>query len=300
ILVDGRVAKLLEQLDEILGSLVDAVGPHTDVLLLSDHGFRRYQHVFNLDSWLLEESLAALVPEPASRPPRAATTLAEGVPRDHERRIAEFDMTRTRAFPVASEGNFGGVRLNLAGREPAGIVAPADAERVLDEIRARLEAIRTPQGEPLVRRVQRAAELYPGPHSELLPDLLFELHPAYNVLTITRGEVFLDVESVNHERTGILAGAGPGIARLEERARFSIFDVAPTALHLLGLPIYDDVHGRLLREILAEPSPPRRVSEADDPPDSPRFLRFLREDPGLSPEEALELRMRLRALGYVE
>ena len=53
-----------------------------------------------------------------------------------------------------------------------------------------------------------------------------------------------------HERMGVLVAAGPGIVAGKELAEASILDVFPTMLALLGMPVADDLAGRVLTEAL--------------------------------------------------
>ncbi len=69
-----------------------------------------------------------------------------------------------------------------------------------------------------------------------------------------------------------------------------ILDLAPTILHLMGLPVPDDMDGRVLNEILATSRPIERRSA------SPTGEAA---DAGLSAEEMAEVEERLRALGYL-
>ena len=76
-------------------------------------------------------------------------------------------------------------------------------------------------------------------------------------------------------------------------------DVAPLVLHRLGLPVPDDMAGRLPVEIFEaeelERRPPQRAATA--PPTEPAH------DPAdleLDPDEQASVIQRLRALGYVE
>lgn len=52
-----------------------------------------------------------------------------------------------------------------------------------------------------------------------------------------------------HDLIGVFAARGPGIAT-GEVASLSLYDVAPTVLHLLGLPVPEDMSGRVAAEIL--------------------------------------------------
>lgn len=55
-----------------------------------------------------------------------------------------------------------------------------------------------------------------------------------------------------HRPFGVLAGAGPGFRPGSRLYGASILDIAPTVLHLLGLPAGRDMPGRVLAEVLQE------------------------------------------------
>jgi predicted AlkP superfamily phosphohydrolase/phosphomutase len=100
-----------------------------------------------------------------------------------------------------------------------------------------------------------------------------------------------------HGPPGIFVAAGGPLRRsvgLDSTA--SIYDVFPTVLYLLGLPIPEDAPGRLLESAI-EPgalaaSPPRRIGTYEG-----RWPALFTTDPG-SGLEAEELE-KLRALGYL-
>jgi predicted AlkP superfamily phosphohydrolase/phosphomutase len=268
--LDGPVAELYVALDRVLGELVAAAGPEANVLLVSDHGFQAYRKSFHLQPWLFEAGFATPNPAPSSAPLRSGP-LSEVRVDQHERQIAAVDLARTRALAVNCEGNFGGIRLNVAGREPEGIVAPAEIDAVLAELSAALLAARVEGLDgPLVTRTWKAAELYPGPYTHKMPDLLFETHPAIVCRTDRTKKWFVDFTAEtrvisDHDRAGLFVGAGPGFAARAERGAARIFDVGPTALHLLGLPVYDDVDGEVLTRFLAPGPAPRVIAESDEP-----------------------------------
>jgi hypothetical protein len=160
-------------------------------------------------------------------------------------------------------------------------------------------------GDFLLGRTWRRAELYSGPFEDLLPDLLFQTHPEVAVRPVSHVAVFEDHDDErdesrypDHKREGVLVAAGPGIAPYADRREFSIFDVGPTALHMLGHAIYSDLDGRVLVEIFAAPQTPRVVSEADEVrlPGEKRWL----EDQTWTDPEMEEVQKQLKALGYVK
>ncbi len=320
-----QVTPLYLELDAILGDIVDAVGNDTNVLLVSDHGFREYRAGFNLHAWL------ALRGWSVRREKVKRFTIAEDEPlarreRDLVRQLRnELDWEKTRAFSFVTEGNCGGIRLNLAGREPQGSLDPAQADAGLAELAADLEAALDARGRAFVRRVWRTSELYPGPYREALPDLVFAVDPELQVFsdpeeTSVLGEYEQPVP--DHDLWGIFVAAGPSIAKgaaglprpdeAEDLAAFyaalaertfapsapgapplaMVQDLAPTALHLLDQPIPRSMQGRALTELLREVGAPRFVEAGTEP------AAAAETDSPFTPEQLKELEERLRALGY--
>jgi hypothetical protein len=67
-----------------------------------------------------------------------------------------------------------------------------------------------------------------------------------------------------HRPFGIFAATGPGIRSGSRLYGASILDVAPTILHLLGLPAAHDMPGRVLAEIMAESKPRKRIESWEE------------------------------------
>lgn len=93
--------------------------------------------------------------------------------------------------------------------------------------------------------------------------------------------------------------SGPGIRPGLRAEDVSIVDVAPLVLYRLGLPVPDDMAGRVPTEIFEleeiELRPPRRA-----PAGQPEPRTVPDGDLTLEPDEEANLMQRLRALGYVE
>ena len=178
------------------------------------------------------------------------------------------DLERSRCFPLANGLAVGGIRLNLAGREPRGVLAPGeDADRFCAELEADLLAIIDEvTGEPLVRRVIRTRDLYAGDELDALPDLLVEWSD-----TVARGSTavgngaaavvrarspkFGTIEGVNeygrsgeHRAGGWYVAAGPSIIAGTVGREVSLLDLAPTFARILGVEL-PNVSGRAIEEI---------------------------------------------------
>ncbi|HVS18693.1 MAG TPA: alkaline phosphatase family protein [Planctomycetota bacterium] len=302
---DGRtdtfVAALYEALDRELGALLAAVGPGVRVLVVSDHGFHAYPTSFFPWRWLVDEGFSverAPVAEPADL---ESLPLAQRRSLENASAMDALDLGRTRAFAGLAEGNFGGVRLNLAGREPEGSLAPDQAEATLVELERRLAELRVPGTDrPLVVRTWRREELYPGPFVDLVPDLMFETDPEVAVRPVPHDARFEAHEPrfPDHRRDGILIAAGPGLAAVAERGRASILDVGPTALHLMGHAVYRELEGRVLTDLLTTPDPVRTLDASQEAP-RPSEQRWL-EDASWNDPQLDEVRQRLKATGYAE
>ena len=291
-----EIRELLRRLDAILGRLVQSVGPDTTVVLLSDHGFKSYRRAFNLHRWLVEGGWS-VQREGESTGTSAAGPLAQAKASQRAGRLATLDLGVSRAIADVAEGNFGAIRLNVAGREPAGVLTREEVPSALDELTARLGEIELPAGVPVVRRVYRGADLYPGPLQDArVPDLIVEFNPAWRVYT----DIFGPPMSVgtqpfpDHALDGILVIAGPSIDGASERPRAQLTDVAPMLYHLMGEPIPARLEGDPNPSIERRPRPVRRLTADQEPGQG-----SLQGDVG-DPDSAggQEVTSRIESIGY--
>lgn len=153
------------------------------------------------------------------------------------------DWRETRAF--VPPGDYRGfVRLNLRGREREGIVDPAQAGTLLDELADGLATFCDPDGLPAVESVDRTERLVAeGEGFRLLPDLVvrWSSRPATDLRGLSSPR-FGDVRRIgtgsgrpgNHADDAWIL-AVPGAARLPGTASAtSLVDVAATAAALLA------------------------------------------------------------------
>lgn len=293
-LPDGTIGTVYEWLDAVLARMIEAAGPGTNVLLVSDHGFRAYPTGLNLNEWMVQAGYSVRRAEASSERGSSSGPLAQQRATRYRDRIAELDMTRTRAFATVAEGNYGAIRLNVAGREPNGIVPPDSVDALLDELSERLTA------SPGFTATFRGRDLYPGPEQRVVPDLVVESDTSFHVFVRPARRVRAPHHRPfpDHDLYGILVAAGPSIAANPGRGTASVVDIAPTALHLLDCPVYERMEGHvltgLLRQAYARLAP--RVHESDDPAAGPGAT----EAGDFSESERAELEQRLRSLGYAD
>jgi predicted AlkP superfamily phosphohydrolase/phosphomutase len=149
---------------------------------------------------------------------------------------------RMKAFALPSYGD-GCIRFNLKGREPQGIVEPAEYGALCRELSERLLRLRDPRsGRPLVREVVRVAEFLASGREDLRPDadLVVRWQGDANDMAEAEGAQRLGPapfwKTGSHRPTGFVLGVGPGIAAGADAGEARVIDLAPTVLALLGVP----------------------------------------------------------------
>jgi predicted AlkP superfamily phosphohydrolase/phosphomutase len=98
-----------------------------------------------------------------------------------------------------------------------------------------------------------------------------------------------------HRDTGILMAAGPGVRKGVTLKSASVYDVTPTLLYYLGLPVGDDMDGRVLKRLLTKPYASRRVKTVPTHDDPSAVAETHVESP--VDDQALD---HLRSLGYID
>ncbi len=166
----------------------------------------------------------------------------------------DWPSMRAFALPGLDEGM---VRLNVSGRDPHGIVAPADYEATLAEIATAILGLRSARtGKPLARRLFRTRS-YPQeddvdvPPADLIVDWSNEPCDVADSPAVGRiGPVPLR-RTGGHSRNGFAWFRHPQMAR-GERPRATPYDIGPTLLDMIGAPIPSHLDGRSL---FGDPSP---------------------------------------------
>ncbi|ADJ15446.1 alkaline phosphatase family protein [Halalkalicoccus jeotgali] len=176
-----------------------------------------------------------------------AEPVARVVPTDLIRAATEqVDFAASRAY-MRSRTELG-VRINLAGREPDGVVASEDYESVRADLIEALSAVSTPDGDPVFETVAPREEVFSGPHLEDAVDVVTVPHDYEQFLSARLlGEPFGEPEEPwNHKREGIIAAVGKGVDSSADLSGAHLFDVAPTVLASLGVPHDERSDGRVL------------------------------------------------------
>jgi predicted AlkP superfamily phosphohydrolase/phosphomutase len=301
------VMRFYRAMDENVGCLVEAAPPDSDVVILSDHGFKLQHRLVHLAPWLRSEGYLVEEISPRQRLLQLARRadvlklrrhLAHWVLRDKKARfgaaagtaLSRIDWTRSQAF-VAIGSVFGCVYLNHDAVADAGGLAQELADRLLA-----LADLRT--GRRVVQRVFRGQEVYHGPFAGNGPDLIAEPAEDYTFgapSLVAHQRPFADIDFEleipgGHHPDGILIWAGKG-AGAQRSHHAELIDVAPTVLARMGVSVPEHMDGRVLGEWFDTPLEADlqawALAEAED------------VDEGYSSEDEEALRERLEGLGYL-
>ncbi|MCC6744053.1 MAG: alkaline phosphatase family protein [Acidobacteria bacterium] len=318
--------EMFRRIDTHVGALLSRLDAEDTVMLVSDHGMtpaREFLHVnalFWRSGLLGRRDVAATAGDRAlgfverlKQSPlvdnrfvknRATRGLAEALRQRRANRTLDFgregrrqprlsealiDWANTMCFFV-DLGYGSGVYLNLKGREPLGAVGPAE----YDDTRKLVSDLLELQEGVVVRRRE---DVYEGPFSDRAPDLLVsasrESLGLSGRLLDTPVRTTVDVPYFHHTRRGIWVVAGPGVEAGASLPAHQIVDVCPTAMHLLGLGVPDDVDGRVALEFFRNESPVRAREVRIVAPDA----AIATDDSGEYDDEAIK--DKLRGLGYM-
>lgn len=313
--------RVYQRIDSYIGRMLERVGDDATVIVMSDHGFGSLINSINLNLFLLEKGLMKLKRGAWTRlkanlfntglTPASIWRLIEGaglqnyvwqVSKSARNKVVskflsfdDVDWSRTMAYSI---GHVGQIYINLKGREPEGIVeSGGQYEAALQRVIEALDELRHPEtGEPMVDQVIAGREVVHGPYASRSADLHLVLDGyraiAFPLFAADRHVVTRQIrgDSGCHRRHGILIAWGAGV-RADQAVRGAhIMDLAPTILHLMGLPVPEDMDGQVLTSALSIDRPVEY--------ESVETIEAGAEE-GLSHEETAEVEERLRSLGYL-
>jgi predicted AlkP superfamily phosphohydrolase/phosphomutase len=223
--IDGKIADLLTAVDE-----------NTVVFIVSDHGARTMKGGFCINEWLMREGYLTIAEKPDKPMPIGK---------------AKIDWQKTMAW--GEGGYYSRLFLNVKGREPQGCIDPSDYERVRAQLIKKLEATCDENGRPIGTRVFLPQDIY-SEINGVPPDMIIYFG---NLAWRSIGSIGLGVihtvendmgsDDANHAQDGIFIMHDPQQpCPAVRREGLNITDIAPTVLHLLGLPVPGDMEGNVI------------------------------------------------------
>lgn len=321
-------------IDDFLAFLMATLDEDTTLLVMSDHGFGRKHPAANqLNQWLEHKRLLThkgfsrkgaagllgiLYKKVVGRTPRRVKELLwETFPQIRDRVqsrlcFTNIDWRKTMAY---SDSLFPNIRINLKGREGCGIVTPGNEyEQLIQGLISDLKGIRDVKtGESIVDEVFRKEDIYHGRHVEKAPDILIRWREDVDIsgikldgakrqldptIPLVPGEDYR-VISGDHHLKGILLARGKDIKKGIRVDQTTIADLAPTILYQMGVPVPDDMDGKVLKSIFKDsflqshPVTYIQTGGTESAIDSDVSNQY-------TEDENTEIEKRLQALGYIE
>jgi len=325
----GEIEDIYCRLDTIIGEAVETLGENDSVMLVSDHGAGPLHRFLHANNYLIKQGAMKVRKNFASRLKyllfkigltpmnvyRVVSMLRLGKVKmglrwtsggyDLLRRFffsfADVDWERTVAYAL-SGGVYGGLFVNLKGREPRGAVEPEDYEKTRDELIDLLGDLKDPRTDRcLIEIVQKREEIYKGRFLGEAPDLYFLPYvPTVGVFgdfEFSSNKVIEEVSdaiSAQHRMEGIFVASGPAVKKGVEVSEMTVIDLAPLMLYLMNLPIPAVVDGKLRKDVLDE-------GRLEGRPPVYAKMQDLYEagNRGRDSVEDESIRDRLKGLGYI-
>lgn len=289
--IKGAIPNFYKKVDTFLGEIFEVLPDDATVCIMSDHGFGPLNRYFLVNNFLVDIGMLKLKSSLTANFKKLffdcglslewlynlskkmglsqIATFVRGGAREKllsslVPSLADIDWSHTRAFAAGTGGH---IYLNVKGREPDGIVSEGrEYENVRNSIVQNLESLVDPDtGKKAVERVFNKEELFKGKFFDEAPDISFL--PSRGFCTLHKEQfvsphTFIDSPSCGtHRINGIALFRGADIKGGIRIEQAKIFDLAPTILHLFGLPIPDDMDGRVIKEIFREGSQPAKREE---------------------------------------
>jgi predicted AlkP superfamily phosphohydrolase/phosphomutase len=230
------IEDLYTKMDDLIGRVQAKLDSRSDLIVMSDHGFKSFRRGVNLNSWLHLNGYLNL------KDGKAAS----------EEWFKDVDWERTKAYALG----LGGLYINQKGREAKGVVDAGEASRTLKkELVSKLSGLRDESGgDVAITEVYDRDRIYSGPYAPNAPDLIIGYNQGFraswdSVTGKVNGTVFEDNIKAWSGDHCIDPRHVPGVFFFSRKVASktpSIMDVAPTVLNLFGLQVPAHMDGRTL------------------------------------------------------
>jgi len=231
------ILKTYERMDQVVGDVERAMKPGATLLIVSDHGFHSFRKGFNTNTWLVQNGYMALkTPGAEEKTYNLDQLFGQGS------FFPNTDWTRTKAYALG----LGQIYLNLRGREKFGILDHGpETERLLEEMRAKLLAVRDPDNhQPVIQSVSLGSKIFHGPRMAEAPDLQVDFYDGYRTSwqtslgAIPSGIVVANMKKWSGDHCASDPSDTQGIFlsnKIISTPNPSIADIAPTVIRILEI-----------------------------------------------------------------
>jgi len=312
------IEKFWRLIDSGIEELLKSVGKNCYTFIISDHGATSLKGVFRLNIWLKLKGYLHLrrraVTGNILDPTKVEFMFNENFPlrfiADTTRRLLPERMLGRIKQPFLKEKTANVVFQQVDWNKTKAIgvsqncifITRKNDSNLRDEIKENLRNVRDPKsGEKIVENVYTNEEVFKGPYVDLLPDLIIKPKEGYLLRSIPLSGNKKDLWDFSrkhwsscHKLHGVFLANGPSIKKGNMIDAVSIYDLAPTILHIFGVSVPDTLDGRVLTEIFEENS-----QLARKPVKYEKRMKKEKERRHYSRDEERAIIERLRNLGYL-
>ena len=230
------------RMDDNIRRMVETAGPETNVIIVSDHGFGPTTEIFYINQWLAEHGYLTWSEDAQAD---AKGQLTSDKIRDH---LGMIDWRKTRAFCATPSSNGIYIKPYLDG---VGVHPDEYLEFSLQLRRELLEWKDPDTGTPVVVKAEMN-KMRGISFVEPCPDITLSLRDGgfVSILNSEKCVVQRTLADGTHRPEGIFIGYGPDFRRDETLDPLNLLDMTPLMLALLGVPVPNDMEGRVPVEAL--------------------------------------------------
>jgi predicted AlkP superfamily phosphohydrolase/phosphomutase len=276
--METRAREYYRLLDTGLGFVLEQLTPEDTLFVVSDHGFQGAKRVFDINEYLYSKGLLHL--DASAQRDRSSqyadlkyllkrlgllpltrqaskilhkTRLEELQQLDvYQPILAGIDWTSTQAY-VPSLSGFGGGYADIFLRDDL------DAQRITELCTDLRKQVDPRTGKPLLEAMYTTEVYGTGPFSPREPHLL--LLPSDGItfrMRLGNKRLWDDTNSTQgtHHKDGVLYAYGRNIRPGLQASHAEIYDIVPTLLHSMSLPLPCEFDGRVLHEIFIQQKEP--------------------------------------------
>lgn len=194
-----------------------------------------------------------------------------------------------------------GIRINLKGRDPYGIVGPHDYESLRNELIAKLKQLKDPISNKrlfyMVLKKEDAIGDVPAQESLTSSDIyMLPTNMDYGLISFDKkNRMYRRKKGGFHRKEGVFFALGDEFNSRLNAGKLSIVDVSPTILHAMGIEVPNDVDGKVRKEVFKKNSDSYKRKVILGPSSQKKA-----QEQRLSKKEESKIKNHLAALGYME
>lgn len=246
--MDKKLSKILNKLNNIEDEI--------NIIIVSDHGFGPNNRMFLINEWLVNKGLLEVKKESTFV---LTNTMIRYIKGPNILKLIRlmikvpffmpiykklyFNAVRTpilwKKSKAFSYGNWGTIYINME------LVKEDEYEQLRSKIIEGLQEISV--------KAYRKEELYHGEYLDIAPDIIIQIDDYVNSVNgkVGYNKEFMEgfpQDGYHRKNNGTFIAWGPKIKK-NFNIDAQIFDISPTILHIFGIPIPEDIDGKVLKEI---------------------------------------------------